>query len=69
MDSAVLTQVDTEGNWKLVVHISKAMTVTKQWYALVTMWACELYSDYLISKTLHIETEHKPLGSFILEEK
>ena len=67
----MLTQVDTAGKWKPVAHISRAMTATEQRYAqvekeaLVTTWACERLSDYLIGKTFHIETDHKPLVSLL----
>ena len=31
--------------------------------ALATTWACERYSNFLIGKTFHIETDHKPIVS------
>ena len=33
--------------------------------ALETTWACERYSNFLIGKTFHIETDHKPLVSLL----
>ena len=43
----------------------KAAVATSGKEALVTMWACERLSDYLIGKTFHIETDHKPLVSLL----
>ena len=42
------------------------MTETKMRYgqiekeALATTWACEHFSDYILGKTITIETDHKP---------
>ena len=33
--------------------------------ALATTWACERYSNFLIRKTFHIETDHRPLVSLM----
>ena len=33
--------------------------------ALATTWACDRYSNFLIGKTFHIETDHKPLMSLL----
>jgi hypothetical protein len=33
--------------------------------SLASTWACERFSDYLIGKTFHIETDHKPLVSLL----
>ena len=33
--------------------------------ALATTWACERYSNFLIGKTFHIKTDHKPLVSLL----
>ena len=47
------------------------MTETEHRYAqvekeaLAVIWACERLSDYLIGKTFHFETDHKPLASFL----
>ena len=52
---------------KPVAFISRALTNTEQRYAqiekeaLATTWACERLADYLVGKTFHIETDHKPL--------
>ena len=33
--------------------------------ALATTWACERYSNFLIGKTFHIESDHRPLVSIL----
>ena len=64
-------QSTTDGHWKPVAYISRAMTETEQCYAqvekeaLVVTWACERLSHYLIGKNFHIETDHKPLVSLL----
>ena len=46
---------------------SHALTTTEQRYvqiekeALAITWSCEHFSDYLLGKTFHINTDHKPL--------
>ena len=67
----VLMQSTTDGHWKPVAYISRAMTETGQRYAqvekeaLAVTWARERLSDYLIGKHFHIETDHKPLVSLL----
>ena len=64
---AVMVQKHLEGTWKPVAFISRALSSTEEKYAqiekeaLATTWACERLADYLIGKTFHIETDHKPL--------
>ena len=64
---AVMVQKQLEGNWKPVAFMSRALSSTEEKYAqiekeaLATTWACERLADYLIGKTFHIETDHKPL--------
>ena len=64
---AVLTQKQTNGCWKPVAYVSRSLTPTERRYAqiekeaLAITWACERLSDYLIGKTFHVETDHKPL--------
>ena len=47
------------------------MSSTEQRYAqiekeaLATTWACERFSDFLLGKTFHVETDHKPLVSLL----
>ena len=68
---AILMQSTTDGHWKPVAYISRAMIETEQRYAqvekeaLAVTWACERLSDYLIDKNFHIETDHKPLVSLL----
>ena len=56
-----------EGTWKPVAFISRALSSTEQKYAkiekeaLASTWTGERLADYLIGKTFHIETDHKPL--------
>ena len=60
------------------MFISRALPNPEQRYAqiekeaLATTWACERLADYLVGKTFHIETDHKPLfpllGSKNLDE-
>ena len=64
---AVMVQKHLEGTWKPVAFISRALSSTEEKYApiekeaLATTWASERLADYLIGKTFHIETDHKPL--------
>ena len=63
---AVLLQ-RAESEWKPVVYASRSMTETDHRYAqiekeaLAITWACERFSDYILGKTVSIETDHKPL--------
>ena len=62
-----MVQKHLEGTWKPVAFISRALSSNEQKYAqiekeaLATTWACERLADYLIGKTFHIKTGHKPL--------
>ena len=55
------------GSWKPIAFASRALTTTEQRYAqiekeaLAVTWSCEWFSDYLLGKTFHINTDHKPL--------
>ena len=66
---AVILQRQPDGELRAVAYASRAMTGVEQRYAqiekeaLATTWACERYSDYILGKTFHIETDHKPLVS------
>ena len=68
---AVLLQKQPDGELRPVAYASRAMSGVEQRYAqiekeaLATTWACERYSDFLIGKTFHIETDHKPLVSLL----
>ena len=63
---AVLMQ-ETESGGRPVAYASRAMTATEQRYsqiekeALTIAWACEKFSDYILGKSIAIETDHKPL--------
>ena len=63
---AVLLQ-QQNGEWKPVAYDSRSLTETETRYAqiekeaLATMWACECFSNYILGKSIHIETDHKPL--------
>ena len=52
---------------KRTLAASHAMTETERRYAqieretLAATWACKKFSDYVIGKRLHLETNHKPL--------
>ncbi|KAK3708825.1 hypothetical protein QZH41_019571, partial [Actinostola sp. cb2023] len=64
---AVLLQKQPNNHWRPVAYHSRALTETEQRYAqiekeaLATTWACERFSDYLVGKSFHIQTDHKPL--------
>ena len=64
---AVLLQEEEPGTWKPVSFISRSMTATESKYAqiekeaLAVTWACERSSNYIIGKSITIETDHKPL--------
>ena len=68
---AVLLQRQPDGKLQPVAYASKSMSSTEQRYAqiekeaLATTWACERFSDFLLGKTFHVETDHKPLVSLL----
>lgn len=68
---AVLVQKLPGGDWKPVTYVSRALTPCEQRYAqiekeaLATTCACERLADYLVGKTFHIETDHKPLVALL----
>ena len=63
----VLLQKQLDGSWKPIAFASRSLTTTEQQYAqikkevLAITWCCEHFSDYLLGKTFHINTDHKPL--------
>ncbi|KAI5621586.1 hypothetical protein C0J50_18855 [Silurus asotus] len=75
---AVLLQKQADNVCKPVAYASKALSNTEQRYAqiekeaLASTWACERFAEFLIGKSFHIETDHKPLvpllGSKTLNE-
>ena len=62
---AVLLKQHNE--WKPVAFASRSMTDTEKRYsqiekeALALVWACKKFSDYVIGKSIQLETDHKPL--------
>ena len=56
-----------ESQRKPVVYASHALSETERRYAQIEKeafaiaWACEKFSDYILGKTITIETDHKPL--------
>ena len=64
---AVLTQKQTNDQWRPIAYASRALSPTEQRYAQIEKealgitWASERFSDYLIGLKFHIETDHKPL--------
>lgn len=75
---AVFLQRHAETGSKPVAYASRALSSTKQCYgqiereALASTWACERFAEFLIGKSFHTETDHKPLvpllGSKSLDE-
>jgi len=75
---AVLLQRREDAEWRPVAYASRALSNTEQRYAqiekeaLASTWACERFAEFLIGKSFHIETDHKPLvpllGSRHLDE-
>ncbi|KAL3978677.1 hypothetical protein ACER0C_019739 [Sarotherodon galilaeus] len=67
----VLLQRHADLGWKPVAYASRALSATEQRYAqiekeaLASTWACEKFAEFLIGKTFHIETDHKPLVSLL----
>ena len=63
---AVLLQM-SQSKWRPTAYASRSMTATERRYAqiekeaLATTWACEKFSDYILGKSIVIETDHKPL--------
>ena len=66
---AVLLQSHEGEEWKPIAYTSKSMTKTEKCYsqiekealALALVWACEKFADYVISKHIQIEIDHKSL--------
>ena len=68
---AVLTQKQPDATWRPVAYCSRSLSNTEQRYAqiekeaLALTFGCERFSDYLIGKQFHVETDHKPLVSLL----
>ena len=65
----VLLQEQANGNVKPVSYISRSLSPTEKRYAqiekeaLAFTWACERFSDFIVSLNFSIETDHNPLTS------
>ena len=68
---AVLTQKQSDGNWRPITYCSRSLSNVEQRYAqiekeaLALTWGCERFNDYLLGKHFHAETDHKPLVSLL----
>ena len=68
---AVLTQKQSDGNWRPVAYCSRSLSNPEQRYtqiekeALALTWGCERFNDYLLGKHFHAKTDHKPLVSLL----
>ena len=51
-------QQQVPSQWKPVAYASRAMSEKE---ALAIVWACTKFGDYVIGKTIRLETDHKPL--------
>ena len=70
---AVVLQEESPGEWKPVSFLSCSMTNTESKYAqiekeaLAVTWACERSSNYIVGKSIRIETDHKPLVPLLMK--
>ena len=70
---AVVLQEEAPGDWKPVSYISRSMTSTECKYAqiekeaLAVTWTCERSSNYVLGKSITIETDHKPLVPLLMK--
>ena len=61
---AVLIQQQTDGDWRPVAFVSRALSATEQRYApiekesLGVTWACEKFAKYVLGITFQVETDH-----------
>ena len=64
---AVLLQSQDGVTWQPVAFTSRSLSETEMRYAqikkeaLALVYACEKFSDYVLGKPIHLETDHKPL--------
>ena len=67
LGAVLLQKARSSTEWKPVAYASRALSDTEQRYsqiekeALAAVWACERFSDYVLGKRIHLETDHKPL--------
>ena len=63
----VLLRLQLDDSWRPVSFMSRAMTPTETRYAqiekeaLALTWACERSWEYIVGKSISVETDHKPL--------
>ena len=63
----VILRLQPDNSWRPVSFISRAMTPTETTYAqiekeaLALTWACERSWEYIVGKSISVETDHKPL--------
>ena len=63
---AVLTQKQQNEKWLPVAYASRTLTPTECRYVqikketLVITYACERFQEYVVGKSFHINTDHKP---------
>ena len=68
---AVLAQKQNNHQWKPVAYASRLLTPTEKNYAQIEKgslgitWVCERFSEYLVSMSFQVETDHKPLISLL----
>ena len=77
----VLLQLQPDDSWRPVSFMSRAMSPTKtrsaqiEKEAFARTWACERSWEYIVGKSISVETDHKPLVplthwiNFLLESK
>ena len=64
---AVLTQKQQIGKWLPTAYALRAPTPTESRYAqiekeaLAITYACKRFQEYLMGKSFHVHTDHKPL--------
>lgn len=64
---AVLMLRANGGNFKPVAFASRTLSASEKRYAqiekeaLAIAWGCEKFANYIVGKTIDIETDHKPL--------
>ena len=56
----VLTQKQDNDEWLPIAYVSRVLTPTEK-EALAIIYTCERFQEYLIGKSFHINTDHKPL--------
>ena len=63
----VVLQLQSDNSWRPISFLSRSMTPTETRYAqiekeaLALIWACERSWEYIVGKSIFVETDHKPL--------